>query len=113
MLSVEDISCIVIPDRCVGLPTLAALDQGITVVAVRENRNIMQNDLLTLPWDSGQFFLVDNYWEAAGVIASLKAGLDPFSVRRPLKNVPIIVSRERSEEKESFADYSVDRSVST
>ena len=111
VLSVEDISCIVIPDRCVGLPTLAALDQGITVVAVRENRNIMQNDLSTLPWDSGQFFLVDNYWEAAGVVASLKAGLDPLSVRRPFKNVPVIVSRERRRGKELFAECSNDRGV--
>lgn len=111
VLSVEDISCIVIPDRCVGLPTLAALDQGITVIAVRENRNIMQNDLSMLPWDSGQFFLVDNYWEAAGVVASLKAGLDPLSVRRPFRNVPIIVSRERRRGKELFAECSNDRSV--
>ena len=113
VLSVEDISCIVIPDGCVGLPTLAALDQGITVVAVRENRNIMQNDLSMLPWDSGQFFLVDNYWEAAGVVASLKAGLDPLSVRRPLKNVPVIVSRERRAGEEAFAECSIDRCVQT
>ena len=113
VLSVEDISCIVIPDGCVGLPTLAALDQDITVVAVRENRNIMQNDLSKLPWNSGKFFLVDNYWEAAGVVASLKAGLDPLSVRRPFKNVPIFVSRERRSGNESFAECSVDMGVQT
>ncbi|MFC2002561.1 DUF3326 domain-containing protein [Chloroflexota bacterium] len=41
LLTVVDISCLVIPDGCVGLPTLAALEQGIPVIAVRENKNRM------------------------------------------------------------------------
>lgn len=45
---------------------------------------MLQNDLTTLPWRPGQFYLVDNYWEAAGVLSALKAGIDPLSVRRPL-----------------------------
>ena len=84
VLTVEDISCLVIPDGCIGLPTLAALEQGIPVVAVRENKNLMRNDLTTLPWADGQLIVVENYWEAAGVVASLKAGIAPESVRRPL-----------------------------
>ncbi len=84
VLTVEDVSCLVIPDGCVGLPTLAALDQGIPVIAVRENRNIMHNAIDALPWASDQLYLVDNYWEAAGVVASLRAGIKPASVRRPL-----------------------------
>ena len=89
-LGVEDVSCLVIPDGCLGLPTLAALHQGIPVVAVRENENIMRNDLTQLPWKSGQFMRVENYWEAAGVTASLRAGLDPYSIRRPLRPVNVI-----------------------
>ena len=65
-------------------PPLAALAQGIPVIAVKENRNLMQNDLLRLPWAEAQFFQVANYWEAAGVISALRAGIDPKSVRRPL-----------------------------
>ncbi len=42
--SAADISCLVIPEGCVGLSTLAALEQGIAVVAVKENRNGMRND---------------------------------------------------------------------
>lgn len=83
-LTAEDISCLVIPDKCVGLPTLAALKQGIPVIAVRENTNILENDLTQLPWAPGQFYQVDNYWEAAGVLAALRQGLDPRSVRRPI-----------------------------
>ena len=83
-LGAEDISCLIIPDGCIGLPTLAALHQGIKVIAVRENANIMRNDLAGLPWRDGHFFQVENYWEAAGVVNCLRIGLDPFSVRRPL-----------------------------
>ena len=50
VLTAADISCLVIPDGCVGLPTLAALEQGIPVIAVRENKNVMRNDLTVLPW---------------------------------------------------------------
>ena len=90
VLTVEDISCLVIPNGCVGLPTLAALEQGISVIAVRENRNLMKNDLSQLPWKPGQFHQVNNYWEAIGVIAAMRAGVDPLSVRRPLNDTVVI-----------------------
>lgn len=93
VVTVEDVSCLVIPDGCVGLPTLAALEQGIPVIAVRENRNIMQNDLGALPWAAGQLHVVDNYWEAVGIIASLRAGTSPASVRRPLTDTAAEVCR--------------------
>ncbi len=83
-LSVEDISCLVIPDGCVGLPTLAAIENGIPVIAVRENRNMMQNNLSSYPFRSDKLFVVDNYLEAAGVMAALRAGVSPHTVRRPL-----------------------------
>lgn len=89
VLTAEDVSCLVIPDKVVGLPTLAALEQGIPVVAVRENDNVMENDLASLPWAPGQLVIVDNYWEAAGVVACLRAGVDPRAVRRPLDTVSV------------------------
>ena len=84
VFSASDISCLVIPDGCIGLPTLAALEQGIPVIAVRENKNIMKNDLAALPWASDQLYRVENYWEAVGVVAAIKAGIAPESVRRPV-----------------------------
>lgn len=84
VLTAADVSCLVIPDKAVGLPTLAALEQGIPVIAVRENQNIMRNDLCELPWAEGQLHLVDNYLEAAGVMAALRGGIDPATLRRPL-----------------------------
>ena len=98
-LTARDVSCLVIPDGCIGLPTLAALEQGIPVIAVRENRSLMRNELTMLPWAADQLHIVENYWEAAGVMAALKQGLSPGSVRRPLGNVRIerFPARERSQ----------------
>ena len=87
IISAKDISCLVVPDGCLGLPTLAALEQGIKVVAVKENKNLMKNDLNELPWDTGQFIQVENYLEAAGVLSSIKNGINHSSVRRPFKTL--------------------------
>ena len=82
VVSAEDISCLVIPDGCLGLPTLAALQQGIHVIAVRENGNLMRNDLAHLFAGTGRYHRVENYWEAAGLIMALQAGIAPETVRR-------------------------------
>ena len=87
VLTARDISCLVIPDGCLGLPTFAALEQGIQVIAVRENVNLMKNDLEALPWASGQLHIVDNYWEAAGVLSAIRTGIEPSAVRRPLRAI--------------------------
>ena len=89
VLSAEDVSCLVIPDGCLGLPTIAALEQGIKVISVRENRNLMKNDLTRLPWRKGQFIQVENYLEAVGVISALKAGVTLESVRRPISSTRV------------------------
>lgn len=84
VITAADLSCMIIPDGCLGLPTLAALAQGVPVIAVRENRNLMRNDLTELPWAEDQLYVVDNYWEAAGVVSAMRAGIAPASVRRPI-----------------------------
>ena len=89
LISAANISCLVIPDRCLGLPVLAAMEHGIPVVAVRENRSCMRNDLSQLPFRDGRLFVVDNYLEAAGVMTALRAGVAVDSVRRPLPDTPV------------------------
>jgi hypothetical protein len=84
VIAAEDISCLVIPAGCIGLPTIAAALQGITVIAVGENTNLMQNALERFPFAAGRFWPVSSYLEAAGLIASLKAGVNPAATRRPL-----------------------------
>jgi hypothetical protein len=71
------------------LPTLAALEQGIPVIAVRGNTNIMRNDLVALPWAKNQLHIVDNYFEALGVMGALKCGVAVETLKRPLGNAQI------------------------
>jgi hypothetical protein len=89
VLTAADVSAVVIPEGCLGLPVLAALEQQIPVIAVRENRNLMRNDTSALPWSAGQYLVVDNYLEAAGVLCAMKAGIAPSSARRPLPETQV------------------------
>ncbi len=89
VLTAADISCLVIPDGCVGLPTLAALEQGIPVIAVKENKNRMKNDLGKLPFAPGKLFIAANYPEAVGIMTAIKAGVALSSVRRPLEETKV------------------------
>lgn len=88
-LQSTNVSCLVIPDGCIGLPTLAALINEVPVIAVKGNTNRMRNNLESLPWKGSRFFRVENYLEAAGVIAALRAGIAPWSVLRPVAPIAI------------------------
>ena len=87
-ISVKDISAIVIPDGVLGLPVLAALRQGVKVIAVK-NKNTMKNNLSRLPWKENQFFKCDNYFEACGILNCLKQGIDSNLIKRPIKPLKI------------------------
>jgi hypothetical protein len=95
VICAEDISALVIPDGCVGLPTLAAVEQGIPVVAVRANTNLMRNDLKSLPFRPGQLHFAANYYEAAGILSAMKAGVAPATIARPMQ--PIRIERIAAE----------------
>ena len=83
-IGAENIHCLIIPDGCIGLPTLAAIAQKIPVIAVRGNRNCMKNDLAALPGAQESVCFVDNYLEATGVMTALRNGISLESVRRPI-----------------------------
>lgn len=82
-LNVENISCLVIPDGCIGLPVLACIEHGIPVIAVK-NKNRMKNDLSSLPFKRGQLFFAENYMEAVGIMTAIKAGISSNSIKRPI-----------------------------
>jgi hypothetical protein len=112
VLTAADVSCMVIPDGCVGLPTLAALEQGIPVIAVRENRNRMKNNLQQLPFVPGKLFIVENYLEAVGVMSALRTGVSVAAVRRPLAFTNVLeeaVKDKREREKQPFEFRAIDR----
>ncbi len=90
VLNVSKISCLIIPDGCVGLPTLAAMEQGIPVIAVKDNTNLMRNNLSDYEHEDGKLFTVGSYAEAAGVVVGLRDGLNLSSVCRPMLPTHII-----------------------
>ena len=90
VLTAREVSCLVLPEGCLGLPTLAALEQGIPVIEVAENAKPDAQRPVGPAVAAGAVHRAANYWEAAGVMAALKAGVNPASVRRPLESVPVI-----------------------
>lgn len=98
IISASDISCLIIPDGCLGLPTLAALEQGMPVIAVKENKNRMKNDLRSLPFAHDKLFIVENYLEAVGVMQALKAGVSLDTIRRPLKYTQVTEIKSEKQE---------------
>ncbi len=84
-----DVSCVLIPDGCVGLPVLACIRQGIPVIAVK-NRNIMENHLDELGFEHGKLFRADNYLEAVGIMRMLKEGISLDTVTRPISHTRIL-----------------------
>ena len=86
----RDIHVLITPDRCIGLPLLAALEQNIIVIAIDDGRNVMKNDLECLPWNKGQFFKAKNYLEAVGILTAIKNGISVKSFERPISKTKII-----------------------
>jgi len=89
VLTASDVSCLIVPDGCIGLPTLAALEQGIPVIAVKENKNRMRNDLNSFAFDPEKLIIVESYLEAVGVMHAIKAGVSLDSLRRPMKSTKL------------------------
>ncbi|XP_043702600.1 uncharacterized lipoprotein syc1174_c-like isoform X1 [Telopea speciosissima] len=79
----SDVDSVVIPiDACGGEGTLAfarSLRHKPLIIAVEENQTVLDDtpDKLGI-----KAVKVSNYWEAVGVIAAHKAGVDPNSLRR-------------------------------
>ena len=76
-LSWRDVDCLVSPWPCWGPPHAACITNRIPVVFVRENRTVMPG----MDESIENTIMVENYWEAAGYVAALKAGIAPRSVR--------------------------------
>ncbi len=83
-ITAGDIDVIVMPAGCVGIPNLAADLQNILVIGVKDDICIPKSS-----WTPKLYIEVDNYREATGVLAAMKAGLSVDSVFRPLKNIEI------------------------
>ncbi len=80
-LSVDDVDFLITPIDCVGEPHLACMDAGIPIIAVKENKTVLNDKM------PDNFIIVDNYIEAAGYLMAYKAGINPKTVRRPIQTV--------------------------
>ncbi len=81
-LDASQINAVVVPAQALGGSGVLALmqrPQPPVLIAVAENTTQTQVSAEAL---SISHYLVNNYWEAAGIISALKAGIDPQRVRR-------------------------------
>lgn len=83
-ISVTDVDFMLSPYGCFGAPHKACIIAGIPIIMVKENKTILNDHI------PEEVIVVENYWEAVGVIMSMKAGIDKMSVRRPLKDTHIL-----------------------
>lgn len=74
-ISIKEVDALVTPDGCWGAPHSACLEKGIPIITVRENQTIYNNH-------NYHEIRVENYFEAAGYLMCMKAGILPSSVRR-------------------------------
>ena len=101
LINFNDISCLVIPDGCIGLPVLAALENEIPIVAVKDRHSKMTNNLNSLLFKPGKIHFADNYLEAAGIVSSIKAGVAVDTLRRPMKPTRLSESNQNLDENNS------------
>ncbi len=76
-LSVKDVDVMVAPWGCLGPAHRACIKAGVPIIEVRENKTVLNRP----PVDGG--IVAENYWEAAGIIMTMRAGIAREAVRRP------------------------------
>ncbi|UCG02461.1 MAG: DUF3326 domain-containing protein [Candidatus Heimdallarchaeota archaeon] len=83
--SSPDVSCLVIPRRCLGVPMLAAQQRDIPIIAVDDNLEIGSIDCTNYV----NAIVVGNYMEAVGAVTALRSGISIESLRRPISKVKV------------------------
>jgi len=84
-VTLSDVKVIIIPHGCCGgIPALMSKKFNIPLIAVKENKTVLN----VTPEDMGiNAIIVENYWEACGVVSALKVGILPDMLRRPIKSI--------------------------
>ena len=81
----DQLESIVVPNGALGgEAVLACAERGLNIISVK-NKNILRvtNQLLDYP----NLIEANNYLEAAGIVLSIKKGINLSSIKRPLKRV--------------------------
>jgi hypothetical protein len=82
-LSWRDVDVLISPYKCWGPPHEACMANRIPVMAVRENT-------ICGPVQTPEHTVVENYLEAAGLLMSMRAGVQPASVRHPFAKTKVL-----------------------
>jgi hypothetical protein len=85
-LWVDEVDLLVSPDMKFGIPHQQCIKHNIPILIVEENKTVLP------PAEGG--IRVANYTEAAGWVASMRAGIDPRAVRRPFESTKIVDTDE-------------------
>jgi len=84
-ITLSDVKAIIVPYSCCGgIPALMSQKWNIPLIAVKENKTVLDVTPEKMGIDA---IIVENYWEAIGVVAALKAGINIDSLRRPIKSI--------------------------
>jgi hypothetical protein len=84
-ITLSDVKAIILPYGCCGgIPALMAQKFNIPLICVKENKTVLD---VTSEKMGMNAIVVENYWEAVGVVAALKSGISIESLRRPIKSV--------------------------
>jgi len=86
VININNLSAVVTPASCLGgIPAIFARERNIPLVAVKENKTILNIDHEVMQMDN--LIEVENYLEAAGVLLAMRSGIALESIRRPLKTL--------------------------
>ena len=81
----NEINAIVVPNGALGGDAvLACMERNINIISVK-NKGVL--DVSKKWFEYENFFLVENYLEAAGFLLSMREGLNYKSVHRPLRSI--------------------------
>lgn len=81
-LTFRDIDVLITPAGCMGPPHKECMVRGIPMIVVMGNTPF-GGVVRGIKYEKAPLF-VNNYLEAAGMVAAMRAGISPESVRRPL-----------------------------
>jgi glycosyltransferase involved in cell wall biosynthesis len=89
LVTLNHIGAVVLPASALGgIPAMAAQASGIPIIAVRGNGTILEVTAEALGMEG--VIEVENYFEAAGVVAALRAGIVLESLKRPIEGVEVV-----------------------
>lgn len=107
-LGTDDINIMISPVGCWGEPHDICDEYGIPIIFVKENILEAQVEVD----HKSTHLIVDNYWEAAGILACMNASVNVQSVRRPLQPT-IVIDQEYYERHADRIWFEVDKVYET